>query len=52
MKVVKLFQEKYQQNIDLKTMSKALEGQGYVIKFNVIKNIKQIVKGDRKNESL
>ena len=42
MKLVKLFEEKYQIHIDLKTMVKALEEQGFIVKFNVIKNIRQI----------
>lgn len=42
MKLVKLFQEQYQIHIDLKTMSNALSEQGFIIKFNVIKNIRQV----------
>ena len=48
MKIVKLFEEKYQLHIDLPLMKKALEDQGFIIKFNVIKNIRQIIKtGDK-----
>jgi phage/plasmid-associated DNA primase len=47
MRLVKMFQEKYQTHIDLKTMVKALEELGFIIKFNVIKNIRQIEKQER-----
>ena len=52
MKLVKLFQEQYQIHIDLKTMVKALEEHGFVVKFNVIKNIKQIVKKETENNKI
>jgi len=39
MKVIKDFQEKYQQVISIEQMLKSLRGQGYVIKNNIIKNI-------------
>ena len=42
MRVKKNFEEKYQMAISLKQFVEALEEQGYVIKFNVIKNIKEI----------
>jgi len=51
MKVVKLFQEQFQTHITLKTMSKALEEQGFIVKFNVIKNIRQIIKSEKKVNS-
>ena len=41
MRVKKNFEEKYQQAISLKQFTKALEEQGFVIKFNVIKNIRE-----------
>ena len=48
MKIVTLFQDKYQIHIDLPLMKKALEDQGYIIKFNVVKNIRQLIKtGDK-----
>jgi hypothetical protein len=43
--IVKDFKEKYPEAVmDIPTMKKSLESQGYIIKFNVIKNIKVKVK--------
>lgn len=50
MKVVKLFQEQYQLHIDLKTMVRALEEQGFIVKFNVIKNIRQNMRAEQKEQ--
>jgi hypothetical protein len=44
MKIIKQFESEIKQHIDLKTMSQALLAQGFIIKFNVVKNIKPIVK--------
>lgn len=42
MRLKKNFEEKYQMAISFKQFVDALEEQGYIIKFNVIKNIKEI----------
>ena len=41
MRLKKNFEEKYQQAIGMKQFTQALEEQGYVIKFNIVKNIKE-----------
>ena len=41
MRLKKNFEEKYQMPISIKQFSKALEEQGFIIKFNVVKNIKE-----------
>jgi hypothetical protein len=52
MKIKKLFEEKYQQMITLKQMSRALEEQGFIIKQNVVKNIAQIQLSEPKEKRL
>jgi hypothetical protein len=51
MKIKKQFEEQYQQHITIKQMGKTLEEQGFIVKFNVVKNIKQIFKEDKGRDS-
>ena len=39
MRLVKEFKEKYQQNIKFDQMAKTLKSLGYVVRFNIVKNI-------------
>jgi energy-coupling factor transporter ATP-binding protein EcfA2 len=54
MKIVKDFQEKYQQRISIEQMAKSLKGLGYAVKNNIIANIEEKpVKSDKlENEKL
>lgn len=44
MKIIHYFMEKTGKFIDIPQMSEALQSQGYVIKYNIIKNLSQIIK--------
>jgi phage/plasmid-associated DNA primase len=51
--LIKDFQEKYQQKISIDQMIKTLKNEGYVVKFNIIKNIEfKPVKSDKKQRKL
>ena len=49
MRIVKDFQEKYQQRISIEQMAKTLKGMGYAVRNNIITNIEEKpVKSDKK----
>lgn len=51
--LVKDFQEKYQQKVSIDQMIKTLKNEGYVVKFNIIKNIQlKHIKSDKKQNKL